>query len=338
VAVSAQVDNSSRKIRDESVKPEGKGSVRLTAKEVEDTTSEGSGPSAPGNEPGVQSNVAADINRGTTNQAPQNRSSKEKTDTEFVSKFGGRIEESINPGGAPTRINVMVSLSREYIVSLIRAKQPPPAAPAGNATDATTAAPEPTMAEIKVAFDEEKKRLEADLTPLVRTASSAAAVNDASLASIPHVVVSLIPVPQIGATLVGGVPGMQAAGLGGSTSGTGGAMSGLAGQVLTGSFIRTALLGVLAVGALGMMMMLVKKSSKPQALPTAQEIVGLPPVMESTDEVVGEADESSTALEGIELGESEIQAKKRLEAVQEMVSKSPQDAAGLMKRWLSNEK
>jgi flagellar biosynthesis/type III secretory pathway M-ring protein FliF/YscJ len=108
-------------------------------------------------------------------------------------------------------------------------------------------------------------------------------------------------------------------------------------EIIGGSLGRTIVVGVLALVALGMMMMLVRRSGKPLDLPTAESIVGLPPALEPNSDVVGEADESQTAMEGIELDEGELKTKKMLEQVGEFVKKSPTDASALLNRWIAIE-
>jgi flagellar biosynthesis/type III secretory pathway M-ring protein FliF/YscJ len=96
-------------------------------------------------------------------------------------------------------------------------------------------------------------------------------------------------------------------------------------------------LGLLAVGALGMMFMLVRKAGKPAELPSAQELVGLPPALEAGADIVGEADEGSTAMEGIELPDDQVRVNKMLETIGEMVKNKPQDAAAVLNRWIQVE-
>ena len=142
----------------------------------------------------------------------------------------------------------------------------------------------------------------------------------------------MMPVPYGGGAE--GAP-MAAAGLfGGGSGGSGG---GAVGALLGGGMVKQLALGALAVAALGMMLMLVRKSAAPLTLPTAQELVGVPPAMETTSDLVGEADETQTAMLGIELGDDQLKSKKMLEQVAEMVKKNPGDAAGLMNRWIATE-
>jgi flagellar biosynthesis/type III secretory pathway M-ring protein FliF/YscJ len=101
--------------------------------------------------------------------------------------------------------------------------------------------------------------------------------------------------------------------------------------------IKNVVLGGFAVAAVGMMLMMVRKASRPLELPTAETIVGVPPALESEADIVGEADESQMAMEGVELPEDQVKTKKMLEQVQDMVKKNPADAAALLNLWLTAE-
>jgi flagellar biosynthesis/type III secretory pathway M-ring protein FliF/YscJ len=334
VAVSAQVDNTRRRTSTEKFLNPSSGTVSVPSKTSETEKKQSSGGSSPGAEPGVASNVAADVNQGG---GSGNQTSNQDSDStsEFKVAIGSTREEVVDPRGTPTRVNVMISLSREYISHLVKMSRPAPGGGAAGAGDATAAgaAAEPTQAELDLAFAGEKKRLETDLTPLIRTVAM-----ESTASGEPRVVVSMIPVPQGMVLAAGGALAQGALLTGGGGGGGGGAMGGLTSQLLSGGAVKTGFLGLLAVVALGMMVMLVRKSSKPQELPTAQEIVGLPPVLETEDSVVGEADESQTAMVGIELGDEEVKVKKMLEQVQQMVKENPADAANLLKRWMNPDR
>ena len=60
--------------------------------------------------------------------------------------------------------------------------------------------------------------------------------------------------------------------------------------MVEGRLFKQAVLGGLAVLAMGMMFMLVRKAGKPAVLPTAEELVGVPPALNPGSDVVGEAD------------------------------------------------
>ncbi|HYD01773.1 MAG TPA: flagellar M-ring protein FliF C-terminal domain-containing protein [Phycisphaerales bacterium] len=332
VTVSVQVDNTVKRTTTETYLKDGAGSVSIPESTTNDETTDRSSDGAGGGSgspaaPGVTSNVPADINNGSGGAG--SASKKESSTVKSKVGLGNKKEDQIAPGGMATRISVMVSLSREYMINLIKTKKGPAAAPAANgAADAPAANDDPTQAQIDEAFLAEKRRLEADLKPVVQTA--AVEPNDSN---IPRVTVSLLPVMQTGLAGIGfGGGGSGMASSGGASAG------GLMGQLASGQTIRTAFLGLLAFIALGMMLMLVRKSSKPQNLPSPEELAGLPPVMEIGEDVVGEADEGATAMVGIELGETQIKTKKMVESIEELVKKTPLDAAALMNRWLNVER
>jgi flagellar biosynthesis/type III secretory pathway M-ring protein FliF/YscJ len=93
----------------------------------------------------------------------------------------------------------------------------------------------------------------------------------------------------------------------------------------------------LGLGALGFMFAIVKKAGKKQDLPTAEELVGLPPAIETASDLIGEADESDTPMAGIELEEGEVRTSMLLEQVSEMVKKDPEATAKLLKQWINVE-
>ena len=123
-------------------------------------------------------------------------------------------------------------------------------------------------------------------------------------------------------------------GPGGGTRSSGSGM--LTGLVGTG-IVKTIALGGLAVVALGLMLVMVRKASKGAALPTAEELVGIPPALEPNSDVVGEADESETAMTGIEVDPERLRTGKMLEEVGQLVKSNPSAAASVFSRWLSSD-
>lgn len=301
------------------VSPQG-GSVSIVNRES--TTNSVSGSASGPAEAGVRSNVAEDISRGGGGGAGS-QTTNEKGETEFTVAVGKTQEQTVNARGMPTRINVTVNVPREYVAALARQIKAA-AAPAGDAAEVTPA-------EIDQAFTAERDRLTKDLQPLVETMAQSDGGAAAPTTQAGTVTVSMIPVPFIAAG--GGGEGMQAGLLGGGSGGDGGGLSGMLGS---GLIKQVGVLG-LAGAALMVMLLLVRKTSTPVVLPSAQEVVGLPPTLDAQSDLVGEADESQTAMMGIELDDSEIKTKKMLEQVQEMVKSKPQESAALMNRWLVTE-
>jgi len=339
VAVSAQADLTRRNSVTSRVLPVGEGSIRTPKRESATNTNDAQG--GAGAEPGLASNTGADINRG--GGTPGSRSTSEVTETEFQLVPGSMKEEVLDSRGMPTKVNVMISLPREYVVALVKqdkASSSAPATPGAPATPpaagaAPLAASEPTQAEIEARFAAEKTRLERDLLPLITTLAQSSGATPAAGPTDQAVTVSMIPVP-LGMGMIGAIGSGAASMVGGGGTG-GGGEAGLMSQLMTPTAIRTGVLGAVILGAMGMMLMLVKKASKPLDLPTPQEIVGLPPSLEAQNDLVGEADEGAAAMVGIELQEDELKYKKMLEQVQEMVKKSPTDSAAILNRWVQAE-
>lgn len=331
VAVNAQVDIRKTSSTETRMLPQGSGSVSIVESEQTSTKSDTSGAGG-GAEPGLRSNVAADINTGGGWAGGGVNSSTETTDTTFKVGIGSREERTVDPRGMPTRINVTVNVPREYIADLWRARSAASAA-GGSAADA--APKEPSPQELEQTFADEKKRLEADITPLVETAVADPASGSAQ-PQAGRVVVSMIPVP-LRSGRFGGAPGGGDGGdgyAGGGGSGGGGGGGGTIGGMLDGGLVKNVMLGALAVVALGMMMMMVRKAGKPTELPKPDDVVGLPPALQAANDIVGEADEGQTAMEGIELDDNELRSKKMLESVTELVKKAPGDSAKILNRWV----
>lgn len=337
VSVTAQVDNTRRSYTEKKVFADGQGSVTAPIR-TEKTTKNDTQP-GPAAEPGARLNVGTSLADGQGGGART-----EETTQTSESRFepGSRVETVTDGRGNATKLTAVISLPHEYLSVLVRRTK----ATAGGAAGAGAAAgnaggdaasEEPTEQEIVSKFAEEKARLEADLGPLM--AAAVTAVSDGAEATPTRVLtVSRIPVPTLG--LGGSAASAGFASIGGGSSGGSGSAAGSGaglGSYLTPDTIRTVILGGFAVLAVGMMLTLVKKASRPLELPSAEQIAGVPPSLETDADIVGEADESLMAMEGVELPDEQVKGKRMLEQVQEMVSKKPSDAAALLNLWLTPE-
>jgi len=326
VSVNAIVDGSRRESRTESVLPKGEGTLSLL--KTESTSSQSSTEStASGAEPGLASNVSADINRGGSGAGKSN-TANETSDTTFENGFGHKTVTQVDPTGKPLKINVAVSVPKDYIAQIIADRAAAPAA----AGAAPTAAAGPTDDEVNKAWETERPKLEAMLRPLIETEVSAGAASAAigTTASAGSLVVSLIPIAMTSP----GAPGGNTAGLGGLF---GGSNNGGAGGMLSSGLVKQVALGALAALSIGLMLLMVKKAGKAQILPTAEELVGIPPALQPNSDLVGEAEETDAAMLGIEVGDDELKTDKMLEQVTEMVKSNPQSAATVFNRWLAPE-
>jgi flagellar biosynthesis/type III secretory pathway M-ring protein FliF/YscJ len=92
---------------------------------------------------------------------------------------------------------------------------------------------------------------------------------------------------------------------------------------------------VLAIASLFFMFNIAKKASVRENLPTAEELAGVPPKLESDDaEIVGEADEATPALEGMELDDDSLRRAQMLEQLNELADRDPVEIAGILRRWM----
>jgi flagellar biosynthesis/type III secretory pathway M-ring protein FliF/YscJ len=108
-------------------------------------------------------------------------------------------------------------------------------------------------------------------------------------------------------------------------------------SLVSSGLLKQAVLGGLALLSIGMMFMLVRKAGRTTQMPTAEELVGIPPALEPDSDLVGEADEGETAMMGIEIDNEQLKRQKMLQEVSELVRSNPQSAVGVFNRWLAPE-
>jgi flagellar biosynthesis/type III secretory pathway M-ring protein FliF/YscJ len=105
--------------------------------------------------------------------------------------------------------------------------------------------------------------------------------------------------------------------------------------VMITSNVRQIAVGALAVAALFMVMMMVRKSAPPQVKLPEPEPEEEPRRLDAAETLVGEATENPPALDGMEIDEGALKAQQMLKQVQSMVEENPDAAANLVKRWLN---
>jgi flagellar biosynthesis/type III secretory pathway M-ring protein FliF/YscJ len=322
VTVNAQVDLTRTQGTERRVLPKGQGTESLPASESStESVQAGAAPAA--GEPGVMSNVGMSI--ASSRAAPGPSTSETQTETRIENQFGHRSIATVDPGGRATRINVAVGVPMSWVVQVYRQRR----GAAGGAAPAS--ADQPTIEQLAEVWDNpstdprqrgEKQRLEELLQPLVDTAAAEGGQSSG------RVVVSMIPVLEPAAGAGGGA---AKAGL------LGGGGLGAIGSLAQGPLVKTVLLGGLAVAALLMMAVMVRRSARPEPLPSAEELAGVPPKLPTESDLVGEAAEGDTAMPGIEIDDDSLRKKKMLEQVSEMIRKNPGDAATVFGRWLATE-
>ncbi|MEM6750881.1 MAG: hypothetical protein AAF612_10465 [Planctomycetota bacterium] len=92
--------------------------------------------------------------------------------------------------------------------------------------------------------------------------------------------------------------------------------------------------GFAAFSAVGLMLYMVRRATRPETLPSVEELAGLPPTLPAEEDLVGEVEEVESGMEGMELDEAELNSRKIADQISEMVKANPEEAGGLIGRWM----
>ncbi|MCA9303696.1 MAG: hypothetical protein KC996_06210 [Phycisphaerales bacterium] len=309
VSVTAMVDVTKVSTTERANAKTNEGTVSIPTKVSE--TSDVNSQVSSGAESGVRSNQTASINSGNGTGTSSERTTG---DSDFAVAIGFTEKHVLDNRGMPTHIKATVIVPQEYIEDIIRR-----AKVAGGATDEeATVGPNDAQQE----FDAKYKQM---ITELVQ----------------PHLMgVSPDGTPITGEAVVSMAPmgaGYMPAGVAMQQAGLISTLTGGEGMLASGNLIETALVGVLALIAVVMMLMMVKRSSKNIELPSAEELVGIPPQLETIGDLVGEAGEGETAMAGIELDDAVMQVQQLREQVNDLIGSDPESAARLIGRWAEVE-
>ena len=301
ISITARVDVTKVQSSEKMYSKEGSLSLVNLDKKTSNSSSGGS----QGGEAGVRSNEAASINTGSgTGPTVAN----ETGDTQFDNRFGERVKSVIDPRGMPTHLSASIIIPQEYIQSIIEQSR--------EVAEGEELEPVTTK-EAQDYFVDFRPVIEGLIQPHLVT------VGENGQTGVGDLMVSMAP---IGSSFAGNAS-IQSAGFMNSLAGG----SGMLGA--SGGLIETALVGVLAVISLVMMLMMVKRSSQKIDLPNAQELVGVPPHLESSGDLVGEASEGDLVMTGIEVDDQLVEVQQLREQVEELIKLDPQSAAGLVERW-----
>ncbi|MEX2219896.1 MAG: hypothetical protein WD749_14180 [Phycisphaerales bacterium] len=317
VEVTANVDVSRVRSHVSKTLANGEGSATFVKKETSSSTTETQPVSAA--EPGVRPNAMMDLNQGGARAGK----SEQKTDeTDFAVHAGTKVDQIDDPRGHPTRLVATVAVPRRYIVSLLQRETP---------VKEGEQPSEPERAKVDERWEKERAEIERSLKPHVITRTPEGQ-------EVPGEVVVTLVSGEVYAS-----NGFNAGPAGGNGGGGGGAPDGIGGTISTlmaggnSAVVDKVVLGALSLVAVGMMFMLVRRSGRRADIPSAQEMVGRPPTLEAKSDLVGEADETETAMAGIIVGEDQIKAEKMREQVSDLVRQNPDSAAKLLNRWISVE-
>lgn len=258
---------------------------------------------------GTRSNESMSVSQGSGDGTTFTETTEDST---FDSRFPSITENVEDPGGDLLGVSVMLGVPRSHVLRLIEQETAPAA------DDAEPVAPTPQ--EIADRFD----RVRSDLEARIQVVLGNIVTGDP--ADVAVTVSMLSDMPLVGSS------GSSAGFGGGGGMGGGGGFMGLA----SGGLIDKAVLGALALVSLAMMAMLMRKATKRAELPTAEELVGIPPALQADGDLFGEADEGDVPMSGIELDEEQVRAGKMLDQVGELVSSSPETAASLLQSWVAS--
>jgi flagellar biosynthesis/type III secretory pathway M-ring protein FliF/YscJ len=305
VSVTARVDITKVSSAETLYTPNSKGTVSVLISEQ--TLSNNTKAAESSAQAGVRSNQTASIDTGSSTGAS---AEQETGDTKYQAAIGQRTKNTFDPRGMPTHLSASVIIPQEYIEQIIERARP--------VVEGEESTPV-TSDEAKEYFDAEKGIIEGLIQPhLIGVGAEGESVPGALM-------VSMAP---LGMTMGAGGTIQSVGFMGSLAGGSGGGMLGSSGKI-----IETALVGVLALISLAMMLLMVKRSSKKIELPSAQDLVGVPPHLDAVGDLVGEASEGEHVMTGIEIDDQVVQVQQLRDQVTDLINQNPESAAGLLERW-----
>lgn len=322
VAVTAQVDVTRVSSQVTSFSPENQGTVSLERERTKVTND--SSEASPSAVPGVEANQTADITRFSSSSGG-NVTRSEETTVKNENHVGSTIQQISDPKGYPTLVAVSVNVPRGFVASLLKTEPQG----GGNAPAAGTDTG-PTEQQVDDKFSAAVKPLIIEsLVPQVRALmmQSGQAVTQEEVKKLAADMISVAMIPL----------DIPMTGAGGSIPGTMTGVAGVTRMAWSEGLIDKAVLGLLAVIAMTMMITMVRKAGNKGAIPTAEELVGLPPMLDSQTDVIGEVESADNALAGIEMNDDALQGQQVLGQVNDMIKNDPATAARLLSRWIDVE-
>lgn len=251
-------------------------------------------------EPAIRPNTGASVARAAGSQNSVNETS---TVDRTAPVFGGVEQVTQDRKGNPIVINATVGVPRSYVLELYRAEQGDPNADPDKATlDATAQA--------------EMDKIRSLLRPLVDTTG----LEDTRPGVVEVAMIHDFALPVVN----------QAAGIGGPAAGT------ISGLIASDGLVKNIGLGALALLSLVMMFLMVRKANDRDPLPSAEELVGIPPALHAEEsDLIGEAMEAEQPLEAVELDEGTLRTQQLLNQINGLVQSEPRDAANILQRWMN---
>lgn len=309
IAVNAMVDTRQVVQRTDSFEDPKIGPVKESSRTIDSTQQ------SMASEPGIRPNTGVAI----ASAGQGSRMTDERSDSMLRSVFPKDTMHVQDNKGYALKINATIGVPRSHFVGKYR-----------QATGDDEANPDDIQLQPTVV--DETARIRAAVEPLVDTAAFRDAVPGT-------VVVSMIP--DFGLALaVPGVPSPMGSWAGPGISGAPGG-GGAGGATLAGldsGLLRYVGLAGLVLLSLLMMFLMVRRAGTREQLPTAAEIVGEPPPLPTDQsDIVGEAEESAMAMEGLEMDDTALRRQQMLSQISDMVKKNPDEVANLLRRWIRVE-
>jgi flagellar M-ring protein FliF len=286
---------------------------RAVSEKTQDTTTN-DGSAAPGGEPGVKPNTGLSVADATVS-GRGNSSTSTVNQTENKVVVGTTTTTSVIPAGVETKdLTASISLPRSYFVSVYRNKHK-------DAKDE----PEEGQLQTEVIGPELKRAL-------------AVAKNVIGAKSDDQ-----IKVDWYDDTIMARMPELAAA----STTFASSTIP------LISQYAKQGVLALIALGALGMMLRMVRR-----AVPAGADDVdtgvffaggagagkkhkkksGGVEQLDTAEDVFGEANQGEAVLTGIELDDATLASRKMVDEVSTMIRDNPENAAALVKRWMARTK
>lgn len=259
-------------------------------------------------EPGMGSNVTASVNDAPAS-GRKNSSSTSDNNTQNLVKVGEtHLVEKLPPGVEWKQVTASISLPRSYFVSIFRRRANDPKA-------------EPDDAKLQPIADEQLKSALALAKNIIGVKAD-----------------DQVRVDWYDDTIVSNAPDVIVA-----SAGFAGGLSNVS------QYAKQGVLFLIALGAMGTMLMMVRK-----AVPAGADDVDTgvffgggkkgkkkgPSVeqLDAIDDVFGEANQGEAVLTGIELDDETLASRKMVDEVSTMIKENPENAASLVKRWMTKSK
>jgi flagellar biosynthesis/type III secretory pathway M-ring protein FliF/YscJ len=310
IAVNVVPDLSTKKMGEIQYDPKViKGTTKETTRET--TMNEGTPASS---EPGVKPNVG--LSADSSGGGHRSSSTTSDSTTENTLRFNEKRTDTIAPAGTDIKdLTASISLPRSYFVAIYRRQT-------------RDAKADPEDEKLKDVIDAQIKAAQ------LRAKNTIGAKSD-----------DQIRVDWFDDTIAMRPQEVVVAGAFGS---------GTVGGYLT-QHAKQAVLGVLALGVLGFMLMMVRRAVPGAAGAEIDGSVffgnavggggggkgkrkGDPKAMDVTEDIFGEAGEGEAVLTGIELDDDTLQSRKMVDEVSNMIKENPENAAALVKRWMTKGK